>query len=152
MKNYRDFLEARKELLAAEANKRMEELLHGETHWLDGTAAKKALTTPVPGGISSEAEEAQLTELNDWVVSQGLPRGEMNYDFADPATGEQQAVFDLAWPNGIQEELSAPVVVLLDEAAEMLALASSAGYRCFTSVSAFREYIKKDILALEQAA
>lgn len=152
MKNYRDFLEARKELLAAEANKRMEELLHGETHWLDGTATKKALTIPVPGGISSEAEEAQLTELNDWVVSQGLPRGEMNYDFADPATGEQQAVFDLAWPNGIQEELSAPVVVLLDEAAEMLALASAAGYRCFTSVSAFREYIKKDILALEQAA
>ena len=152
MKNYRDFLEARKELLAAEANKLMEELLHGETHWLDGTAAKKALTIPVPGGISNEAEEAQLTELNDWVVSQGLPRGEMNYDFADPATGEQQAVFDLAWPNGIQEELSAPVVVLLDEAAEMLALASAAGYRCFTSVSAFREYIKKDILALEQAA
>lgn len=152
MKNYRDFLEARKELLAAEANKRMEELLHGETHWLDGTATKKALTILVPGGISSESEEAQLTELNDWVVSQGLPRGEMNYDFADPATGEQQAVFDLAWPNGIQEELSAPVVVLLDEAAEMLALASAAGYRCFTSVSAFREYIKKDILALEQAA
>ena len=151
MKNYRDFLEARKELLAAEANKRMEELLHGETHWLDGTAAKKALTIPVPGGISSEAEEAQLTELNDWVVSQGLPRGEMNYDFADPATGEQQAVFDLAWPNGIQEELSAPVVVLLDEAAEMLALASAAGYRCFTSVSAFRVYTPKDILALEQA-
>jgi len=25
-------------------------------------------------------------------------------------------------------------------------------YRCFTSVSAFREYTKKDILALEQAA
>lgn len=113
---------------------------------------KISTTIQVPGGISSEAEEAQLTELNDWVVSQGLPRGEMNYDFADPATGEQQAVFDLAWPNGIQEELSAPVVVLLDEAAEMLALASAAGYRCFTSVSAFREYIKKDILALEQAA
>lgn len=150
MKNYRDFLEARKELLAAEANKRMEELLHRETHWLVGAAAKKPLTMPIPGGIASEAEEAQLTELNDWVASLGLPRGEMNFDFADPATGEQQAVFDLAWPNGIQEELSAPVTVLLDEAAEMLALASAAGYRCFTSVAAFREYIEKDILALEQ--
>ncbi|MCQ1549104.1 MAG: DUF262 domain-containing protein [Candidatus Accumulibacter phosphatis] len=150
MKNYRDFLEARKELLAAEANKRMEELLHGETHWLEGAAAKKPQTMPISGGIASEAEEAQLTELNDWVASQGLPRGEMNFDFADPATGEQQAVFDLAWPSGIQEELSAPVAVLLDEAAEMLALASAAGYRCFTSVAAFREYIEKDILALEQ--
>ena len=150
MKNYRDFLEARKELLAAEANKRMEELLHGETHWLVGAAAKKPLTMPIPGGIASEAEEAQLTELNDWVASLGLPRGEMNFDFADPVTGEQQAVFDLAWPNGIQEELSVPVAVLLEEAPEMLALASGAGYRCFTSVAAFREYIEKDILALEQ--
>ena len=93
MKHYRDFLEARKELLAAEANQRMEELLHGETHWLEGTAAKKALTIPLPGGIATEAEEARLTELNDWVASLGLPRGEMNYDFADPASGEQQAVF-----------------------------------------------------------
>ena len=152
MKHYRDFLEARKELLAAEANQRMEELLHGETHWLEGTAAKKALTIPVPGGIATEAEEARLTELNDWVASLGLPRGDMSYDFADPVTGEQRAVFDLAWPNGIQEELSAPVAVLLDEAADMIALASGAGYRCFTSVAAFREYIEKDILALEQAA
>ncbi len=150
MKNYRDFLEARKELLAAEANKRMEELLHGETHWLEGAAAKKPQAIPIPGGIASEAEEAQLTELNDWVASLGLPRGEMNFDFADPATGEQRAVFDLAWPNGIQEELSAPVAVLLDEAAETLALASGAGYRCFRSAAAFREYIEKDILALEQ--
>ncbi len=152
MKHYRDFLEARKELLAAEANKRMEELLHGETHWLEGTAAKKALTIPLPGGIATEAEEARLTELNDWVASLGLPRGDMSYDFADPVTGEQRAVFDLAWPNGIQEELSVPVAVLLDEAADMIALASGAGYRCFTSVAAFREYIEKDILALEQAA
>jgi hypothetical protein len=152
MKHYRDFLEARKELLAAEANQRMEELLHGETHWLEGTAAKKALTIPLPGGIATEAEEARLTELNDWVASLGLPRGDMSYDFADPVTGEQRAVFDLAWPNGIQEELSVPVAVLLDEAADMIALASGAGYRCFTSVAAFREYIEKDILALEQAA
>jgi hypothetical protein len=152
MKNYRDFLEARKELLAAEANKRMEELLHGETHWLEGAAARKPLSTPVPGGVSSDAVEAQLTALNDWVASLGLAHGEMNYDFADPVTGEQMAVFDLAWPNGIQEELSAPVAVLLDESAEMIALASSAGYRCFTSASAFRDYIEKDILALEKAA
>ena len=152
MKNYRDFLEARKELLAAEANKRMEELLHGETHWLEGAAARKPLSTPVPGGVSSDAEEAQLTALNDWVASLGLAQGEMNFDFADPVTGEQMAVFDLAWPNGIQEELSAPAAVLLDESAEMIALASGAGYRCFTSASAFRDYIEKDILALEKAA
>ena len=47
--------------------------------------------------------------------AQGLPRGVVAYDFADPQSGEQKAVFDLAWPNGIQEELSQPVAVLLNE-------------------------------------
>ena len=47
--------------------------------------------------------------------AQGLPRGMLAYDFADAETGEQKAVFDLAWPNGIQEELSQPVAVLLNE-------------------------------------
>ena len=34
IEHFRQFLEARKSLLAAEVNKRMEELLHGETRWL----------------------------------------------------------------------------------------------------------------------
>ena len=53
-----------------------------------------------------------LNALNAWMEAQGLPRGLLTYDFADAATGEQKAVFDLAWPNGIQEELSQPVAVL----------------------------------------
>ena len=36
IENFRDFLEARKKLLAAEVNLRMEELLHGDTRWLTG--------------------------------------------------------------------------------------------------------------------
>ena len=85
------------------------------------------------GGITSEEEEEQLEALNDWMEAQGLPRGVLAYDFADAATGEQKAVFDLAWPNGIQEELSQPVAVLLNESTETIAIASQAGYRCFTS-------------------
>jgi hypothetical protein len=42
------------------------------------------------------------------------------------------ALFDLAWPNGIQEELSQPVAVLLNEGAKTIATASQAGYRCFS--------------------
>ena len=39
MENFRAFLEARKVLLAAELNRRMEELLHGDTAWLAGPTA-----------------------------------------------------------------------------------------------------------------
>lgn len=76
----------------------------------------------------------------------------MSYDFADPDTGEQQAVFDLAWPNGIQEELSEPVAVLLNENSEVIGVASQVGYRCFTKVSDFKKYVQAEVLADEAPA
>lgn len=152
MKNYRDFLEARKELLATEGNMRMAELLHGDTQWLEGPAIKPAPAVIIIGGITSEAEEEELATLNDWVEAQGLPRGIIGFDFADPATGEQQAIFDLAWPTGIQEELTVPVALLLNETVETISLASGAGYRCFTATSAFQDYIEREILGLELQA
>ena len=71
------------------------------------------------------------------------------FDFADTTTGEQKAVFDLAWPNGIQEELSQSVVVLLNESAETIATASQAGYRCFMAIAEFQRYVQAEILVQE---
>ena len=150
--NFREFLEARKILLAEEVNKRMEELLHGDNRWLTGPPAAAPAPVTVVGGISSEEEEAALEALNDWMEARGLPRGQLTYDFADPATGEQKAVFDLAWPSGIQEELSQPVTVLLNEGNETIAIASQAGYRCFTETADFQRYVLTEILAEETAA
>jgi hypothetical protein len=61
-------------------------------------------------------------------------------------SGQQKAVFDLAWPAGLQEELSQPVAVLINESPEVLSLASSAGFRCFTGVDEFKNYVLKEIL------
>lgn len=147
IENFREFLEARKALLAAELNWRMEELLHGDSRWLAGPTATVPPVGVVTGGITSEEEEQQLEAINEWMEQQGLPRGMVAYDFADVGTGEQKAVFDLAWPNGIQEELSQPVAVLLNESTETIGIASQAGYRCFTSIEEFRRYVENDILA-----
>lgn len=152
IENYPAFLEARKALLADEVNKRMEELLHGDTRWIAGAAAPAAEQPETIGGITSEKEEELLEAINDWVEELGLPRGELSYDFADPTTGEQKAVFDLAWPNGIQEELSQPVAVLLNEGADVISIASQAGYRCFTTPDAFRDYVQADILVQESSS
>jgi hypothetical protein len=148
--NFRDFLEARKILLAQEVNKQMEELLHGDTRWLAGPVTAVPAAPAIVGGITSVEEEEQLEALNQWMVDQQLPRGIIAYDFSDSDTGQQRAVFDLAWPNGIQEELSQPVAVLLNEGAEVLAIASQAGFRFFTNVSDFQNYVKTDILGLDQ--
>jgi len=155
IERFPDFLEARKALLATELNRRMAELLHGDERWLAGAAvpAPQGGAQPAPqptevvGGISSEQEEAQLEVLNDWVAAHDLPRGTLAYDLADPQTGAQLAVLDLAWPDGLQEELSQPVAVLLNEEAATIAMASQAGFRCFTDVGAFRGYIETVILA-----
>ena len=152
IERYLDFLETRKNLLAAEANKRFEELLHGDTQWLAAGTPPPAATTSGPiGGITSEAAEQELENLNQWVENQGLPRGLVAFDYADPETGAQKAVFDLAWPEGLQPGLTGPVVVLLNETAEVLALASSAGFRCFTAIAEFQAYVKSEILNSEAA-
>lgn len=147
IENFREFLEARKSLLAAELNRRMEDLLHGDNRWLAGRTATVPAVAAVAGGITSEEEEEQLEAINAWMEQQGLPRGSLAYDFADAASGEQKAVFDLAWPNGIQEELSQPVAVLLNESTDTIGIASQAGYRCFTGIEEFRRYVENDILA-----
>ena len=148
IERYSDFLEARRALLASEANKRFEELLHGDTRLLAGSTAASATQAAI-GGITSEAEELELENLNDWVEKQGLPRGQVSFDHADPETGASKAIFDLAWPDGLQRGLTDPVVVLLNEPAEVLAVASAAGFRCFTTAGEFRAYVESDILRLE---
>lgn len=152
IENFREFLEARKALLAAEVNNRMEQLLHGDTRWLDSAPAATPAAVAVGGGISSEEEEAKLEALDDWMERKGLPRGVLSYDIADESTGAQRAVFDLAWPNGIQEELSQPVAILLNEETETMAIANQAGFRCFTSVSKFKRYVRSEVLAEDTAA
>ena len=82
----------------------------------------------------------------------GLPRGDLAFGFADPETGEQRGVFDLGRPQGIQEELSQPAPVLLNDGSEVIALASGAGYRCFTSVDTFKSCVKQEILIGELVA
>ena len=52
MERFRDFLEARKELLAAALNRRLEDLLHGDTRWLASATA----VAPVPQAADRHAD------------------------------------------------------------------------------------------------
>jgi hypothetical protein len=145
---YRQFLHARRELLAEDMNKVLGELLHGDTKWLEESSMAAPSVSHIMGGVSSHAEEEELDDLNNWMTEHGLPEGELAYDFSDEITGEQRATFDLAWPKGIQVELSQPVAVLLNENAEILSLANAGGFRCFTDSKGFKEYVQKEILGL----
>ena len=159
LRNYMDFLEARRRLLAEEANRRFEELLHRDTAILEGTVAQPEAEVPVPVVIGAEAfaapsvaadsEEAQIAAVNDWVEGCALPRGLVGFELADESTGAQLAMIDLAWPEGIQPGLSTPVAILLNEPSDVLSVASASGYRCFTTVEAFRAYVNAEVLGME---
>ncbi len=141
IENYRDFLEARKELLADAANACLASLLHEDIQILDSARPARINPKVLLGGITSENEAKELEALNGWVIDQGYSEGQIAWDYVDPDTGEQRAILDLVWPTGVQEELSEPVAVLLDESAELISLASAAGIRCFTTTKAFRTYV-----------
>lgn len=151
IENFEGFLEARKKLLAEELNRRMAELLHGDERWLAGPSSPAA-TPIVVGGITSADEEVELEKVNVWVQEHGLPPGILAYELSDSKTGQQRAVFDLAWPNGMQAELSQPVCLLLNESNEVFATASQVGYRCFATPDELKRYVRDEILVEEAAA
>ncbi len=148
VENYREFLAVRRELLANAANTFLDSLLSGAAA---DTASVPSVLDHGPLSIAAnvplEDEEQLILDTAEWVTQQGLPMGEMLYELANPETGEPLAIFDLAWPLGLQEGLSQPVALLLNEAEAMERLANDAGFRYFTSAGAFRVYVQREILA-----
>jgi hypothetical protein len=147
--NYRDFLAARRELLAQAANQFLDRLYSSsipEPETTTSVLERDAII--VPGGIADDVEDQALQACNQWVIEQGLPAGEIAYNLVS-TDGEVQAILDLAWPDGIQEGYSQPVALLLDEGDDTEAIANRAGYRFFTDIERFKTYVRQDILALE---
>ncbi|MCK4376302.1 MAG: hypothetical protein KAX19_13275, partial [Candidatus Brocadiae bacterium] len=147
--NYHEFLAARRELLAQAANDFLDSLLAGTVPEQEVTVeVLEGEPVPVPGGIATDEEERLLQECNEWVTQQGLPEGECPYELADPESGEPIAILDLAWPDGLQEGLSQPVALLIDEGRETEEAANRAGYRYFSDAGTFRSYVEAEILIL----
>lgn len=151
LEHYRDFLDARRELLAGAGNAFLDSLFAGAVPGVESFPSVLGRTQVViPGGVESEEEERLIQGCNAWVVEQGLPEGEYLYELADPQTGESVAVLDLAWPNGLQEGYSQPVALLIDEGRDTEEIVNCAGYRYFTDVDAFKTYVQQDVLATQE--
>ena len=153
VENYLDFLAARRELLAKAANDLLDSLVQGTAPQLTVAFASvmDRKVFPVPGSVDGEDEEQILRQCSEWVREQGLPEGELLYELTDPATGEQIAVLDLAWPNGLQEGYSQPVTLLIDEGQETEEAANRMGFRFFTDIDSFRTYVRREVLAQSES-
>ena len=151
IENYLGFLAARRELLAEAANLFLDSLLAGDVPEAEITPSiPQQPPREVPGGVEDEEEERLIRECNEWVVEQGLPEGEYTYELTDPETGVPLAILDLAWPEGLQEGLSQPVALLIDEDTETEEIVNRARYLFFTDIEKFRAYVQREILAVEE--
>ncbi|MEX2596632.1 MAG: hypothetical protein WEC59_06850, partial [Salibacteraceae bacterium] len=147
--NFKDFLVDRQILLANAANKFLNELKEGHVHETAFTTdvfskQKEPLYMRIDS-IANQEEEQILVDLQAWLSSQGLPEGEWGYELLDD-NEELEAIIDLAWPVGVQEQLSQPVALLIDEDEETKKAVNKAGFRYFTSEGEFKNYILKEIL------
>ena len=144
---YLDFLDARRQLLADAGNEFLNSLYAGSIPEVESVVSiEDRVVTKVPGGIEDQEEEQLLLECNIWVIDQGLSEGEFLYELVDELSGTPLAVLDLAWPDGIQEGLSQPVALLIDESPKVEQITNNAGYLYFTSVNNFKTYVKREIL------
>lgn len=149
VERYPDFLAARRELLAEAVNRFLEKLWSG--------ALPEPLAEPVPEIVESVAVPLEITSIADdeemralfdlqmWARSKRLPQGELVYEATD-AEGNMLALFDIAWPEGLQPGLSQRVAVLIDEDSDTEQVANVLGYRFFTDVESFKLYVRTEIL------
>ncbi len=146
--NFKEFLIARQDLLAKAGNSFLTELWEGRVTDIEIPAELKA-GDEVPlyqriDSITDLKEEQLLRDLQSWVTEQNLPEGEWGYEILNEE--EPEAILDLAWPEGVQTYLSSPVAILIDEDEETKKIANKAGFRYFTSVEEFKNYILNEIL------
>lgn len=151
--NYREFLEERRRLLAEASNIFLDSLIAvtvPESETIPSIGSMVGTVNPVEPDPSDE--DTLLIECNEWVISQGLPEGDFYLEVLHPDTNDQIAMIDLAWPEGLQPGLSQRVALLLDEDTDTEEAVNQAGYRFFTHVIDFKEYVNVEILASYLAA
>lgn len=135
IENYEEFLKQRRILLAKAANAILDSLYKGS---IAETAIESYATKEYHEALS---EEEEIEEVSAWIEEKGLKTGTTNHELLDN-DGKVVAIIDLAWPQGIQSGLSEPLALLLNETAETQATVSKYGYRYYTSVREFKEYIE----------
>ena len=141
--NYPRFLEARRQMLADAANTLLDSLRHAApTPEVDAAPAGQPVAA-APAVLADADEEAILADVREFVRGHGLAEGQDGYELTHPDTDDLLAVLDLAWPDGLQEELTEPVALLLNEEPDTLqVVVNDHRFRPFTDPDAFKRYVE----------
>ena len=141
VENYERFLDERRKLLAESANNFLNSLLDNKVDKVEITdyANRK--------GVSNDInEDEKILELSYWMEENGLSGGEINYELK--VSDNESIIIDLAWPDGIQNNLSEPVAIMIDEENSNISKVNLQKYRVFEDVKSFKEYIRNNYLEI----
>lgn len=137
LENYRDFLAARRELLAAAANEVLGGLREG-TLPRDRVLDAIVVTDDRDG---ANPRVAQIAALVEELTGMGYAPPALDVEVPDPDTGKPLAMAEAFWADGLQIGQGAPVVLELDPAEADLPRLSELGCEVFTSVDALRAHV-----------
>ncbi|HEY2536021.1 MAG TPA: DUF262 domain-containing protein [Solirubrobacteraceae bacterium] len=140
---YPDFLEQRRVLLAEATNAFLGDLYDPHLAEHEEVEARATPATPisVADGVAEDAENT-IAAVRDWLRDHGFDDGELDYQLAED-DGAASFVLDVAWPRGLQVELSEPVALLLNEPAEVFEAAVRNGYKPFQNVVQLKTYAER---------
>jgi hypothetical protein len=137
--SYREFLAARRELLAAAANTYLDDLSAAQVEWTPALAPVE-----VSGEAdASDARTVQVASLVSELSDLGFATPALDAEIADPETGRVLAVAEAFWADGLQVGQGSPVVLELDPEDADIARLSELGCEVFTSVDAMRGYVQR---------
>ena len=140
IENYEAFLSERRKLLAKAAN----ELLEG----LNGGALPEIELVSYSTKVyqATDELEEEVVDVSAWMEENGLNAGVVNFKLLDE-DGNEAAIIDLAWPQGIQSGLSERIALLINETPEVQAAVSRLGYRYFDDAEDFKKFVTSNYLA-----
>lgn len=135
---FREFLTARRELLAESMNAFLRELEMGRG--VDHELARGSAVSLANN--ERDGEDADLAALVAWMESEGYAAPDLDVEIVDDASGQVVCNADALWPSGLQEGIGSPVVLERDEpdAVDQLKVL---GYDVFSSVTALREFVSR---------
>lgn len=139
VENYGDFLAARRELLAASAQRFIDSLRDSSGNGDTTPLERLQVADEVIDDPHSEQLRALITEL----AGRGFAAPEVNVEIADPIGGAELAVAEAFWPDGLQRGMGEPVVLELDPDDADLPRLEELGYKVFTSIDALLGFVDK---------
>ncbi|MCP2298541.1 hypothetical protein APR11_004986 [Nocardia amikacinitolerans] len=136
VERYLDFLQARRRLVTAAAQKFLESLRAG--------AAPSTNLRPIR--VRDESENpagARLRAAVEELANRGFVRPQYDAEVTDPRTRRELVVADALWPEGLQPGIGDPVVLIRDSNDVDPTRLTQLGYHVFTSLDELLAYASR---------